>query len=890
VRSKNKLYICPEFQVNIYKLKRSQILIFMFFLLSTLAIGQIRPDHKIISYTCYDRSLIQVLKDLNAVSGINIIYSESRLPKNQKKITVNANKEKLGDVLNVALKEHQLTFQIVGNQLVIVKMKEGLENAEFIIYGHVRDKTSGEYLAGANVFLHDHSRGTFTNDKGFFSLKVRREPIRLHVTYLGYKPESKDIEMTRDSTININLMPDGLLNEIVILDNLLDEEKENASSAQFLHIDKIRSSNHLGGEPDLFRYLGMQAGVSGAADGIGGINVRGGSADQNLVLLDGIPIYNTGHALGLFSVLDANAIKNVSFYKGGIPARFGGRLSSVIDVQTKDGNYNKITGEATVSTIAAKASIEGPIVRDKGSFIVSFRRTFMDLWLKEITKSQYNARDLDGATLYAFHDLSSKINYKIGKNTRIHFNFLQSGDQFDQYSRQKDDQPRDEKVRDISWKNRLMAFKLNQVLSKNMYLNTTLYQTQYQFVNYTSNLNFDKKLFFDASLQDSGIRENGIKTAWDWLPSPSHSVKAGVGFFDRKYAPLALQANEGTFKDSLENISESIVRSLHNTDNLKNQEIQVFVEDNMNLSQDIQLNLGLNYTAITNTDGKNNQMLQPRIALLASGESLYFKAGASRMMQPMHVLNSNSTGFFSEMWLPITAQLEPQKSWLFHSSIGYKNNSGYKSGMEVYYKTFDGLSLLKEGSVFEVTSDQKWENLLPIGTGYAYGLEIYFEKVTGKTLFNLNYSYSISDRVFDDINVGRRFSFDFNRVHNFKAAFTYRISEFSEFLLNWSYLSGNPYSSPLSVTFSANGRPAIIYPEKNNSSFPVYHRLDVGFTFYNNFKWCRAKFFVGVYNAYGRKNPFYTEIVKSESNDNRFEFQQLTLIPIFPSLSYSIAF
>ncbi len=871
-------------------MSRNQVLIALFFLFSLRVFGQVRPDHKIISYACYDRNLVQVLKDLNAVSGINIIYSESRLPKIQKKITINATKEKLGDVLTVALKENQLTFQIVGNQLVIVKLKDAIENAEFIIYGHVRDKSSGEYLAGANVFLHDHSRGTFTNDKGFYSLKIKREPSRLHITYLGFKSEIKDIELTRDSAINVNLMPDGLLNEIVILDNLLEEEQENASSAQFLHIDKIRNSNHLGGEPDLFRYLGTQPGVSGAADGVGGINVRGGSADQNLVLLDGIPIYNTGHALGLFSVLDANAIKNVSFYKGSIPARFGGRLSSVIDVQTKDGNYNKLTGEATLSTIAAKASLEGPIIRDKGSFIISFRRTFMDLWLKEITKSQYSARGLDGATFYAFNDLSSKLNFKLGKNTRIHFNFLQSGDQFDQYSMQKSGRPRDEQLRDISWKNRLLAFKLNQVLSKNMYLNTTLYQTQYRFKNYSSRLNFDKKVFFDASLQDSGITEHGLKTAWDWLASPNHIVKAGLGFFDRKFTPLALQVNETTFKDSLENISESVVRSLQQEGKLTNQELQFFVEDNMILGSDVELNLGLNYTTVSSSSGRNFPMMQPRIALLASGQSIYFKAGASRMMQSMHVLNSNSTGFFSEMWLPVTNQLAPQKSWLFHSSIGYKDNNGYKSGMEVYYKVFDGLSLLKEGAVFEVAQDEKWENLLPIGEGYAYGLELYFEKVTGKTLFNLNYSYSISDRVFDDINVGRRFSFDFNRVHSFKAAFTYRISEFSEFLLNWSYLSGNPYSSPLNVTFNVNGRPAIIYPEKNNATFPAYHRMDVGFTFYNHFKWCRAKFFIGVYNAYGRKNPFYTEVVKSNNNENRFEFQQLTLIPFFPSLSYSIAF
>jgi hypothetical protein len=869
---------------------RNQVLTLAFVLFQVVALSQARPDHKVISYTCYDRNLVQVLKDLAAISGVNIIYSESRLPNKQKNFTINAKQEKLGDILHLSLKQNQLSYQIVGNQLVVIKLKEAQENSEFVIYGHIRDRKSGEYLVGANVFLHDNSRGTFTNHKGFYSLKVKREPIRLHFTYLGFKPEIRDIDISKDTLVNMSLVPDGLLNEIVILDNLLDEEKENTASVQFLHIDKIRSSNHLGGEPDLFRYLGMQVGVSSAADGVGGINVRGGSADQNLVLLDGVPIYNTGHALGLFSVLDANAIKNASFYKGGIPARYGGRLSSVIDVQTKDGNYNRFSGEATVSTIAAKASLEGPIMRDKGSFIISYRRTFMDVWLKEITKSQFNAKGFNGATLYAFNDFSSKLNFRLGKHTRLHFNYLQSGDAFDQYSIQKEGRPREEKFRNITWGNRLFSLKWDQMLRKNMYLSTSLYQTQYHFRNYSSDLNFKNKVIFDASLQDSGIKENGIKTEWDWLVSSKHTIKMGGGLFDRRFNPLALQVNEATFKDSLQDISEQVVRSLHNVDHLRNQEVQVFAEDNLNLGMGVQLNAGLNYTFTQSSDGAKNQMLQPRVSLLASSDALYFKAGASRMMQSVHLLNTNSTGFFSEMWLPITKDLPAQKSWLFNSAIGYKDNNGYKCGLEVYFKLFDGLTMLKEGSVFEISDSRSWENQLPKGGGYAYGLEIYLEKVTGKTLFNINYSYAISDRTFDDINIGRRFSFDFNRVHNVKAAFTYRISEFSEFVLNWSYLSGNPYSSPINVTINVNGSPTIIYPEKNNARFPDYHRLDVGFSFYNSFKWGRAKFFIGIYNAYNRKNPFYTEIVRSPTFENRYEFQQITLIPWFPSLSYSIAF
>ncbi|MBP6695728.1 MAG: carboxypeptidase-like regulatory domain-containing protein, partial [Saprospiraceae bacterium] len=282
--------------------------VILFLCITNVVFGQTQPDAVVISYSAYQKPLNIVLKDLSSVSGVNIIFSDSRIP-SEKKININAKNEKVGSILIVILDDFDLTYQIVGNQLVIVKNESKYNLGEVRIYGKVRDKISGEYLIGANVFQHDRERGSSTNETGNYSLKVNKQRHRIHFSYLGYKSHIIEFNALKDTMMNISLNPDGLLNEIVIMDDLIEEVHEQTANQQNLHIDKIRSSNHLAGEADLFRYLASQPGISTAAEGIGGLNVRGGSADQNLVLLDDVPVYNTGHALGIFSVFNSDAIK-----------------------------------------------------------------------------------------------------------------------------------------------------------------------------------------------------------------------------------------------------------------------------------------------------------------------------------------------------------------------------------------------------------------------------------------------------------------------------------------------------------------------------------------------------------------------------------------------------
>lgn len=863
--------------------------VILFLCITNVVFGQTQPDAVVISYSAYQKPLNIVLKDLSSVSGVNIIFSDSRIP-SEKKININAKNEKVGSVLIVILDDFDLTYQIVGNQLVVVKNESKYNLGEVRIYGKVRDKISGEYLIGANVFQHDRERGSSTNETGNYSLKVNKQRHRIHFSYLGYKSHIIEFNALKDTMMNISLNPDGLLNEIVIMDDLIEEVHEQTANQQNLHIDKIRSSNHLAGEADLFRYLASQPGISTAAEGVGGLNVRGGSADQNLVLLDDVPVYNTGHALGIFSIFNSDAIKSISLYKGGIPARYSGRLSSVIDVHTRDGNFQKFQANASLSTIAFNGTVEGPIIKDKGSFLISYRRTFVDVWIKEATRQINRGNNRLGDANYFFSDLNAKFNIRLNKKTRLMLQSLNSGDDFSNTTTSKPGELREENSNIINWGNSLYSMRLHRDWGKSLFSRTIAYTTNYTFESFKNNL-FGTRLgsqdsvVFNASLYNSRINELGAKHEFDWLASHNHRVKLGANFQSRKFNPLALAVSESDFSNepNIENLS-----LLKSSPDIVGNEFNIFTEDNISLGSGVQVNLGINYSLVLSENNKKYSSIQPRFAFLADGENLHFKIGASKMQQYIHLLSNSGLGLPADVWLPSSDILAPQESWNFNTSFGYRLNSGVRFGADVYYKSFKNITSFKEGSSIDISAGNDWETEVPVGKGNAYGFETYFEKVFGKTLFNINYTYSVSDRLFSDLNNGLVFPFHLNRNHSFKCSFNYRLTQFTEFLVNWTYQSGNYYSRPLNVTFNTS-KPTVIFPEKNNATFAPYHRLDAGFSLYNHYKWGRTKLFIGVYNAYNRNNPFYTDLVRDIKNSGKFEFRQFSLITVLPTISYSIS-
>ncbi len=877
----------------------SSLVIMVFF--TTIAVSQTLPDEVIVSYTCANKPLTSVLNELTNRSKVNIVYSTKRLPKN-KKITIQANDEQLGTILNVVLSKIGYRYKIVGNQLVIVR--DDLEEVEDLITvsGYVQDSISGERLVYANIYLLDNTKGTETNEYGFFSFTLPKGNQRVYYSYLGYKQRAIDFRLKEDSTVIIDMTPDIQLNEIVILDANEVEADQNTSTESRMNYDELQSMASLGGEADVVRFANILPGVASGADGFGGLNVRGGSSDQNLVLFDGVPVYNAGHALGIFSIFNSNVVKSATLIKGGFPARYGGRLSSILDVRTREGSTKKMEGAVSISAIAMKASIEGPIGTNGSSYLFSGRRTFVDRWIKSITSYTYrtNGNDDVGFSNYYFYDLNGKLNFQLGKNHKLLISAYNGKDEFenevDRIRRQGGLVERSES--NFGWKNNLATIRLNSELSKKLFSKISIYTSDYdfnsydydRFENYDANSN-PTAFNFEASSYLSRIADKGARFDFDYIPSPSHFIKFGAGLLQHNYKPGLANVNE---EDDIITISEPLlksdVESRIESPELVGDEYYGYIEDQISIGYGFMLNLGV-HTSYISTDNTDYLNWQPRVALMLRGEALYFKASVSKMNQYLHLISNNGLGLPAEIWLPSTDRLKPQSSWIYSTTMAYHSEDGYHFGGEAFYKTFDDLSAFNEGAAIQISTGSAWENRIPLGNGNAYGLEFFLNKVAGKTTWMANYTYTKSTRQFDQLNNGEEYLHKFSLDHNIKLSLRQRLTSNAEFSLNYHISTGSRVTTPSGpVVPGPNGQPIIIYDERNNEVLQSYQRLDIGFNFYNKYKWGRQKISIGAYNVFDKRNPFYIDIRQSVSQPNKFELVRLTILPVFPAISYSLSF
>ena len=854
--------------------------------------SQVRSDLIPVTYICYNKPLKIVLQDLTDLTKINIVYSDTKLPTN-KLIQVNAKNQPIGAVLNYILNPLHYKYKIIANQLVIVKIGSAADK-EFTLSGYIKDKNSNEPLIGANIYEIEKKYGTNTNEQGFFTLKMPSETQRLVITYLGYKSENFDITLLRDSTLNVYLVSDLKLNEVLITDKSIELEKEYVINKQAVNVELLRNSNSLGGESDLFRYLASVPGVTSAADGIGGINVRGSSADNNLILLDGAPLYNIGHGLGIFSTVNPNIIKRADFYKGSMPARYSGRLASVLDLHTRQGNSNKISGEAAFSLISFKASLEGPIVKEKGSFMVSYRRTFIDIWLKEISRWLNNELDRSGESNYFFSDIYAKANYQLTSKHKAEISFFRSRDEFTNLvEKDKDGILLDLKENNINWGNDLMSLKFTSEWGKNLFGKLLLYQSLYDQNSFKysayNNINTTTPLdYINAYLFTSKVQERAGKYEFDWLPSKKQYVKMGISYTSRVFSPKVLEANEKDLPANIDMVTSIDLDTLGVNANIKSHELNVYIEDDIKVTDGFRANIGVNYANFMDSLFSYNA-IQPRLGLLFGSDKTALKFGFGKTIQYLHLISSSGLGLYNDVWLPSQKKMSPQSAWIGDASFTFKTNSGYKFGIEFYYKWMHDLSNFPEGKTTKIEDGVDWVSEIVSGKGKAYGAEVFLEKNIGKLIGSVSYTYSKSRREFELLNNGHEYPFTYNRDHSIKTNLVFKISQFSEFTASWNWLSGTFYSKPLSYTTLGPSGPIVIFTEKNNTRFDPYQRLDLGFVIYNSFRWGSSKLFLGAYNVINNKNYFYADIERDNTDLNKFTLQYFRLLPLIPSISFSIA-
>lgn len=859
-----------------------------------------RPDLIRIDYECLEKDLVSALVDLSEQSGVNIAFSNLIIPK-EKYVTLSVKNRTIGYALESMLLDTDLAYRIISNQIVIIKDEYKNANSVLTISGRIEDALSGEVLPGASVYLYDKSEGTIANDFGFYSLTIPKGLKRVYFQFVGFEQQILEIKLKSDTTINVYLTPKAQLNEVVILDNALDKKEEAITSSNDLPVDKINSISTLGGEPDVIRLTQLMPGVTSGADGLGGLSVRGGSADQNLILMDGIPIYNTGHALGLFSVFNPNIVKSANLIKGSIPARYGGRLSSILDIKTKNGNKNRTAGDISLGVIASKATLEGPIAGKKSSYLLSFRRTLLDPWISNASKFVYSLDDKTGDSKYYFYDANAKLNFYLNDRNQLVLSYYKGQDVFDNLvsSSEEIDGELFNDVDQDNWKwgNNVVSASLHSMWSDKLFAKSSIYYSSYDFKSFGSSsitrLNQQTPLFFNASLNKSSIADLGAKIDIDYAPTSNQMVKFGLSGIRHNFRPGLIGRDQTDLLLPEGEITERVLDAELNAENLNSFELNAYVEDEIRLGKSFVMNAGLRASAIL-VDDQSYFNLMPRISILAKSDQFYFKAGYNQMTQFLHLISNTGLGLPSDIWLPTTNVLKPEKSWMANIGAGFNTEGGVHLGLEAFYKSLSNVINSNEGKLVEISTNQPWEAQIPVGKGESYGFEFELHKYTGRSIWMLNYTYSKAIRDFDNINSGNAFEFRFHRPHQVKLVFIRKINKNAEFSLSWMYMSGNPVSAPslTSVIIDEDGNRIIVpeYPEKHNEKFPDYHRLDWGLSFYSDFSWARQKLTIGVYNSYNQSNPFYLDLQEDRDNPLKYAIYQYSILPIIPSLSYSLSF
>ncbi len=653
------------------------------------------------------------------------------------------------------------------------------------------------------------------------------------------------------------------------------------------------------GEVDVLKALQLLPGVQSGGEGQSGLYIRGGSPDQNLILLDGVPVYNAAHLFGFFSVFNADAIRDVQLIKGGFPARYGGRLSSVLEINMKEGNNKKIAGTASIGLISSKLTLDGPI-DDKTSFLISGRRTYIDMLLRPLIKQQYKNDNQDGSLGYYFYDINAKINHKISDKDRIYLSSYLGNDRFNFESKDLRGEIRDYIKNKFGWGNITGAARWNHIWNPKLFSNTTLTYSQYK-LNFGAE--FGSRYRDQSTIREnialayiSGIYDFGAKIDFDYLPDPNHFIKFGISGIHHRFAP-------GTF-DLEQNDTEQDYRFMKiiGQKNITAQEYGLYVEDDMRLFDRLKVNAGIHISGF-NVEKQFYSSIQPRLGLrylLSDGTAI--KASYAQMRQYIQLLAYEGIGLPTDLWLPTTRRVKPQDAWQIALGAAKTVFEQYELSLEGYYKKMTNVISYREGEGLFELSD--WQDRVTQGNGWSYGTELFFQKKKGALTGWIGYTLSWSSRQFDDLNFGKKFDFKYDRRHDFSIVASYQLNKKIDFSASWVYGTGNAISLASSNYFGRYGYGpsrqlfrGSYFTERNNYRMRSYHRLDFGVNFHKEKNKHSRTWSVGAYNAYSRKNPFYIfedsdYILDPTTGEYKevLQFKQASLFPLIPYVTYKIDF
>ena len=786
------------------------------------------------------------------------------------------------------------------------------------VSGYITDKSSKETLIGATVLDLKSSRGAITNEYGFYSLTLPDGPVEIRTGYVGYKPVVIPFTLHRDTVINIDVPTIDELNEVTIYGNReILGVRGSQMSAVDIPIEQIKAVPAMFGETDVLKALQLLPGVQAGTEATAGIYVRGGNPDENLLLLDGVPVYNVNHMFGMFSVFNPDAIKNVTLYKGSFPAHYYGRLSSVVDIRMKDGDMENYHGNASIGLISSKFNLEGPIIKGKTSFNISARRTYSDillnsaLWLNE--KFDYANTD-DLSMGYYFYDLNVKINHKFNDRDRLYLSWYSGDDDIFFNYRSSGGSVKQKTKLDWRWGNTIAAIRWNHVIGPKLFMDISSNYTQYRHRMGIEIKETDKANKSNGSTgisMKSGIYDASFRSDFHWSPSAKQDIRFGGSYTHHKFTPDVMELSMHS-KETMEN--DSVMTSDYDqsfgSKNVIAHEYQLYVEDDIELTDVIKANIGAGYAGFS-VNKRYYNSLEPRIsARFLITDDLSLKTGYAYMTQYVHLLSNNVISLPTDLWVPVTDKVEPEHSHQWALGAAYSVEGLADFTVEGYYKQMNNLLEYKEGSTY-MSGDTDWQNKVAMGMGWSYGVELMAQRSVGKLNGWIAYTWNKSQRRFDRpgmvINGGRTFDAKYDRRHKLDITCNYKFSDRFDMSATWLFETGNCgtiYTQYYDSEFLADEQDQMYrytttlgyYDNRNNFRLNPTHRLDLSFNWHRKFNDKMSRTLnLSIYNAYNNRNPFLVYVYTDSyfNGDELIEertLRQLTLFPIIPTLSYAISF
>jgi len=766
--------------------------------------------------------------------------------------------------------------------LTLFMILNAKSQTKFTINGYVKDGSTGETLLGANIVnVANITQVAVTNTYGFYSLSLEPGIYKIVFSYLGYQDQTFEIELIKNVKLNVNMNEGVMMNEVVISSDK-EERRNNVEGTQMgtvsLPMENIKKLPAIFGEVDLLKALQLLPGVLSSGEGNAGFYVRGGGPDQNLVLLDEAVVYNPGHLLGFFSVFNADAIKNTTLIKGSMPANFGGRLSSVLDIQMKEGNDKNYSVEGGIGLISSRITIQGPVVKDKSSFIISGRRTY----ILDLAQPALKGGNFEG-TNYYFYDLNTKWNYKFSDKNRLFFSGYFGNDVF------KFRQPNRDFKFDLPYGNKTATLRWNHLFNEKTFMNVSAVYNDYRFQFNGGQNDFTFKLF-------SGVRDWNLKVDFENYSSNNHTIKYGVNYTYHTLTPSTASATSGdvNFETPFE------PKYAH--------EGAVYLLDDMKLNSNFSLNTGLRLSMFTQVGPYRSKITQdtfgtlepvktyggiePRVSVnYKINKDLSIKSGIAVTTQYLHLVSNSSSTLPTDVWVPSTEIVKPQRGIQYALGV-FKNfkNDDYETSVEVYYK--DLYNQIDYADNYVNNISQEVEDAFVFGKGRAYGAEFFIKKSVGRLNGWIGYTLSRSERAFNDIEGGRWYPAVYDRTHDLSVVVNYKLNKKWDFGAIFIYGSGRLFT-PVRGFFFVEQNVNLFYGPRNSTRLDAYHRMDLSATYTrdpDSKKKFKGSWTFSIYNTYNRLNPFFVNFETTtdfQTGTNTIAGTKIAIFPLIPSITYN---